>query len=472
MLKNKIEHGVVDLVKSMTEGKEWKQILLFTLPLMAGSLLQQLYNTVDGVVVGNFVGADALASVGTCASLTMLFLALAIGMSAGCSIVVSQYFGAKQIEEMRKAVSTAVIMLVVMGLVLSVVGVVAARPLLEHVLNVDARYLEDAAAYFGIYAVGLVFQFTYNIFSAILRSLGDSKATLYFLLVSSVVNIVLDLLFVKVLSWGVAGAAIATVIAQAVSAVVCVFYMFTKHPILRFAKGEFRFHREKFLLALRLGVPTMLQQCIISCGHVAIQRIINTFEVTNVGLMAGYTAAVRVENFVLIPIFAFNMGMATFTGQNMGAGRFDRVKRGLWRTELMGVLCCVTLGMISYVAAEPLVRMFGLSEGNGLEYGIQYIHFIAPLFAIFCFYLILAGLIQGSGDVLCSTTASVTSLLFRIAVAYFQAFCTTVGYRAAWVSIPLGWLWALVILGLRYRSGKWKEKAITNQKRNEIPEEG
>ena len=172
----------------------------------------------------------------------------------------------------------------------------------------------------------------------------------------------------------------------------------------------------------------------------------------------------------MIPIFAFNMGMATFTGQNMGAGRLERVKRGLWRTELMGVLCCLTLGIISYAAAKPLVQMFGLSEGHGLEYGMQYVRFISPLFVVFCFYLILAGVIQGSGDVMWSTTASVTSLLVRTALAYALAFGTSVAYRAAWVSIPLGWLWALLILGLRYRSGKWKEKAITHKQQDERPE--
>lgn len=192
------------MVKSMVSGKEWKLILLFTLPLMAGNLLQQLYNTVDGIIVGNYVGADALASVGTCTPMTMLFIALAMGLSTGCSIVVSQYFGANQLDEMRRSVSTAILMLVTLGLVLSVVGVIAARPLLQQVLNVDPRYLEDAVCYFSIYAVGLVFQFTYNIFAAVLRSLGDSGATLYFLLASSVTNVFLDLLFVRVFYWGVA----------------------------------------------------------------------------------------------------------------------------------------------------------------------------------------------------------------------------------------------------------------------------
>lgn len=459
------------LVKSMTEGKEWKLILLFTLPLMAGNFLQQLYHTVDGIIVGNYVGADALASVGTCSPMTMLFIALAMGMSAGCSIVVSQYFGARQMDEMRRAVSTSILLLVAMGLVLSVVGVAAARPLLQHVLNVDARYLENAVLYFSIYAVGLVFQFTYNIFAAILRSLGDSSATLYFLLVSSVTNIALDLLFVRVFSWGVAGAAVATVISQGVSAVVCVVYMFKKHAILRYEKGEFGFHRDKFILSLRMGIPTMLQQCVISCGHMAIQRLINTFEVTNLGLMAGFTAAVRIENFVLIPVFGFNMGMATFTGQNMGAGQIKRVKRGLWSTELMGNLCCMALGAAAFLGARPLVELFGLSSGSGLEYGMAYVRFISPLFCIFCFYLILGGVIQGAGDVLWSTIATISSLVFRIAAAYFLAYHTPVGYQAAWVSVPLGWLWALIILAARYRSGGWQRKGIVQRSHAELTEE-
>lgn len=454
------------MAKSMTEGKEWKLILFFALPLMLGNLLQQLYNTVDGIIVGNYVGSDALASVGTCASLTMLFLALAIGMSNGCAIVVSQYFGAKQFDQVRRAVSTSIIVLIALGAVLSVVGVLAARPLLEHVLNVDALYLENAVTYFSIYAMGLVFQFTYNIFAAILRSVGDSKATLYFLLVSSAVNVVLDLLFVKGFAWGVAGAAIATVISQALSAVVCVVYMFKKHAMLRYGKGEFVFEREKFVLALRMGIPTTLQQCVVSFGHIAIQRLINTFEITYVGLMAGYTAAVRIENFVMIPIFAFNMGMATFAGQNMGAGRIDRVKRGLWVTEAMGVLCCLTIGMITFVAANPLVRMFGLGEGEGLEYGVAYIRFIAPLFTIFCFYLIMGGLLQGSGDVVWNTASSISGLVFRTVLAYILAFCTPVGYRAAWVSVPLGWLLILCIVGPRYRSGKWKRKGVVRRNEN------
>ena len=451
------------MVKTMTEGKEWKQIFLFALPLMVGNLLQQLYNTVDGVIVGNYVSADALASVGTCAPMTMLFIAIAIGLSAGCAIVVSQYFGAKNLDELRRAVSTSIILLVAIGVVLSVVGVIAARPILVYVLNVDDYYLEAAVTYFSIYAIGLVFQFAYNIFAAVLRSLGDSNATLYFLLVSSVTNVVLDLIFIRVFEWGVAGAAIATVISQALSAVVCVVYMFKKHPVLRSEKGQFRFYSDKFRLALRLGIPTMFSQCVVSFGHIAIQRLINTMELTQPGFMAGCTAATRIENFILIPVFAFNMAMATFTGQNIGAGRLDRVKRGLWRAELMGCICCITIGMTAFFLAPQLVHLFGLDVSTGLAYGVEYVRFIAPLFTIFCFYLLLGGLIQGAGDVLWSTTATISSLVFRTIIAYVLAYLTPVGYSAAWVSVPLGWTWALLILVFRYRSGRWTTKAIANK---------
>lgn len=443
----------------MTEGAEWKLILLFTLPLMAGNLLQQLYNTVDGIIVGNFVGPGALSSVGTCTPLTMLFIALAMGMSTGCSIVVSQYFGAKRIEDMRKSVATSMILLTLMGAVLSIVGYLASGFLLRVVLNVEDAYLADAMTYFSIYALGLVFQFIYNISAAILRSLGDSSATLYFLLVSSVANVVLDLWFVIGFHWGVAGAAVATVISQFLSAVVCVIYMFKKHSILRFQKGEFRYYPDKGALAMKLGIPTTLQQCVVSCGHLAVQRLINSFELTNAGLMAGYTAAMRIENFVLIPVFGFNMGVATFTGQNIGAGKYERVSKGLWRTELMGVGTCLAMGIVAYVFASPLVRLFGL-DGDALGYGVQYLHFLSPLFSIFCFYLVLAGVIQGSGDVMWSAAATVSSLVFRVCTAYLLAYATPVGYAAAWVSIPLGWVWALLIVGFRYKFGPWRDQGI------------
>ncbi len=442
----------------MTEGKEWRLILLFTLPLMAGNFLQQLYGAVDGIIVGNFAaaGEDALAAVGTCAPVTMLFLAIAMGMSTGCSILVAQLYGAKRYDDMRQAVSTSLILVGIMGLVLSVVGGIVAKWVLMSLLKVPSSFLADATAYFSIYCLGLIFQFIYNIVSFILRALGDSSATLYFLLVSSVTNILLDLLFVAVFHWDVPGVAVATVIAQALSAVVSVVYMFQRYPILRFRKDEFRFHRDKGLLALRLGIPTTLQHCVVSSGHIAIQRLVNDF-----GITAGYAAAMRVENFVLIPILAFNMGLSTFTGQNVGAGMLDRVYRGHKATVVMGLLVCSFVAVGTYIFAAPLVGLFGVS-GESLTIGIDYIHFIAPWFLAFCVYIITNGALQGAGDVMFTAVNTLSSLVLRCTASYAIGYLTPVGGAAAWVGMPIGWVYSIIFVLVRYRWGPWRKRALVS----------
>lgn len=451
----------------MTEGSEWKHILLFTLPLMAGNFLQQLYNAVDGIVVGNFAaaGEDALSAVGTCAPVTMLFIAIAMGMSTGCSILIAQLHGARRYDEMRKAVATSLILVIAIGLVLSVAGGMVARWILEHILSVPENILPDATAYFAIYCFGLVFQFAYNIVAFILRSLGDSAATLYFLLVSSVANIVLDLVFVVCFHWDVPGVAIATVIAQALSAVVSVVYMFWKYPILRFGKGEFRFHRKQAALALRLSIPTTLQQCIVSSGHIAIQRIVNDFDI-----IAAYTAGMRMENFITIPVFSFNVGMATFTGQNVGAGRLDRVRQGFRVTQIMGLTVCAVVGLIAFAAAAPLVGLFGV-KGETQAVAAEYLRFIAPCLLLFCVYIITNGVLQGSGDVVFTAVNTVSNLAIRCAAAYLLAYLTPLGGRAAWMSLPISWTYAMVLSLVRYKRGKWKNKAVTTAAGPELPQE-
>ena len=440
----------------MTHGSEWKLILLFTLPIMAGQFLQQLYSAVDGIVVGNFVSEEALAAVGTCTPVTMVYIAIAIGLSAGCSIVISQYFGARQFEDMRRAVSTSLILMVGVGLFFSVLGPLIARWVLDKVLAVDALLLDDAAIYLTIYCVGLVLQMTYNGVASILRSLGDSRATLYFLLVSSVVNTVLDLIFVIVFHWGVAGAAIATVIAQALSAVISLIYMFRKYEILRFSRSEFRFHRDMGLLALRLAVPTMLQQLVISCGNLLIQRMVNHFgKIT----MAAFTAGLRIENFAFIPVFSFNMGLATFTGQNVGAGRTDRVSRGVKQAVAMSLAACGLVSLLLFLMAGPLVGLFGVS-GEAMAQGKEYIRFLAPFLLIFDVYMTCSGSLQGAGDVVFTATNTFLNLIIRCVIAYVMGYLTPIGYHAVWWSLPFGWTLSAILTVLRYRFGPWRKKAV------------
>lgn len=453
------------MAKPMTQGKEWKQILLFALPLVTGNILQQLYNAVDGIVVGNFTadGENALAAVGTCAPVTMIFLAFALGMSGGCSVVISQLYGARRHDEMRQAVSTSLILVGAMGLALSVVGSVIAKWFLVHILRVPDSFLTDAVAYFSIYCIGLVFQFIYNIVSFILRSLGDSSATLYFLLVSSATNIVLDLIFVAVFHWDVPGVAVATVIAQAVSAVVGVAYMFREYPILRFGKGEFRFHKDKGLLALKLGIPNTLQQCIVSLGNMAVQRLINDF-----GLTAGCTAALRVENFVSTIPIALNVAMSTFTGQNVGAGKLERVHRGLQATRIMGLGISAAVGALTYCFAAPLAGLFGV-EGAALSTAVSYIHVLSPSLLVFAMYFITTGVLHGSGDVTFAAINSLISLGIRCITAYALAYLTPVGGAAVWYSPVVGWTVVMCLAIARYQWGPWRTKAITTAK--EIPDE-
>lgn len=438
----------------MTEGTEWKLILLFTLPLMAGNLLQQLYNTVDGIVVGNFVSENALASVGTCSSLTMLFVALAIGMSNGASVVVAQFFGARQISQLRKTVATALILFFAMGAVFSVIGLLLARWLLSSVLSVQDYLLDGAMVYFRIYALGLIFQFLYNIVAAILRSIGDSRATLYFLLVSSVCNILLDLLTVIVLGWGIVGVAVATVFSQAVSAVVSLAYMFRFYPELRFTKEEFRFDKGTCSLIVKMGIPTTLQQCVVSFGHMAIQRVINSFDIT-----AGYTAAARIESFVVIPAMGFMMGMATFTGQNLGAKKLDRISRAVKSNLIMGLVVDALVIAIVVPLAPMLIGMFGV-VGPSAAIAVRYLRFCSCALAIFTAYFCVNGVLQGSGDVGFTAFNTISGLVFKTAFVYICAYLTPLGISAIWYGNLAAWLYSLVLSVLRYRFGPWRGKGI------------
>lgn len=444
--------------KTMTEGSEWKLILLFTLPLMAGNLLQQLYNTVDGIIVGNLVGETALAAVGTCAPLTMLFTAIALGMSNGAAVVLSQFYGAGRMDEMKKTVASSLILLFSMGVALSVVGCALAGWLLRTILGVQDYLRADAEVYFRIYALGLLAQFIYNIVSAILRSMGDSRATLYFLLVASVCNVLLDLLAVALLGWGVLGVAVATVISQILSAAVSVVYLFQRYPALRFQKGELRFDREKGILVLKMGIPSTLQQCVVSMGHMAIQRVINHFDIT-----AGYTAATRIESFILIPIQGFFMGMATFTGQNLGAGKLERISRALARTILMSLVVVAAVISIIYPFAPELVRVFGVTGDSG-DAAVVYLRFVALAFAVFCVYFSINGVLQGSGDVVFTAFNTFSGLAIKVVFVYLVAYLTPVGMAAIWWGNLVSWIYSLVLSTLRYRFGPWRSKCVVTDR--------
>ena len=442
------------MAKDMTQGKEWKLILSFTLPLIGGNLLQQIYSLAGSLIVGNFAGQTALASVGTSFPITFLLLALATGLTNGVGVMASQFYGAKNAEAFRKNLSTACFTLLGAGILITILGILTSRPLLAGLLQADASILDDALLYLRIYCIGLVFQFAYNTFAAILRSIGDSRSTMYFLLLATVVNIVLDLIFVQF--WQVAGVAWATVIAQAVSAVTAGVYLFRKVELARFRKGQFRFHREMFGMSLRLGVPTSIQQCSVGLGMVLMQRLINSFGVDTISAI---TAAMKLESFAMVPIMMFYMGLSNFTGQNMGARQMDRIKRGYHQTMVMAMITCAGIILLLVFAGPYAIGLFHMNQA-ATAIGVEYLQTLAWFFLIFCIMYITNGVLQGSGDVAYPTAGSMTSLIVRVIVANIMATFPAIGYRSIFYSIPIGWVCGTAIVFIRYLTGKWKTKGV------------
>ena len=446
------------MARDMTVGREGSHILAFALPIMGGLVLQQLYNTVDSVVVGQKLGSTALGAVGTCAALTMLAVSFAVGLTNGSGVIFAQLFGARHMEDLRRNLSTAFCLLTALGLAVSILGFCFARPLLK-ALAAPEEILDMAAGYFRIYCLGLVFQFVYNVSACALRGVGDSKATLFFLCISSVANIVLDLLFVVAFHWGVEGTAIATVIAQGLSAVVSLIYIFRKYDFYRFAKGEFRFDGGCCRQILRLGIPTMLQMCIVSGGNVLIQRVVN--DLGTVALAAN-TAAARIENYMFIPVQSMNNGIATFTAQNVGAGRFDRVRAGRRQARYIMVPTALVISLILWVFARPLISIFGV-EGEAMTLGIRHLRFISPFFVIFALYMSSHGILTGSGDVLAAACVTLSVLAVRVAATYLFNYGFHLGFPSLYYANPIGWAFGFIVVWLRFRTGIWETKAVVKQ---------
>ena len=438
----------------MTTGNIAMQIFLFTIPIMAGNFLQQLYHTVDGIVVGQFVSESALAAIGTCGPVTFLLICLALGLSTGSGIIIAQYYGAQMKKDLLEAVSTSMILLTALGAAFTFIGIAVSGPLMKYILAVPETELVLATLYLRIYCSGLIFQFIYNIVAATLRAFGDSKATLYFLLVSSCMNICLDLLFVVAFRMGVAGAALATVLSQCASAVVSVIYMFRRYSFLHFRHGDWTFSGEKCKMALRVGIPTTLQQAVISCGNIALQRLVNSFGVT---FMAGYTAGTRLESYLVIPSIGFCVGSSTFTGQNIGARRLDRVKQGYRKTLVMSVISCALLSAVFMLLRKPLVSLFGVT-GDSLAMGIEYLLLAAPCFVLFGIYQSATGVLQGAGDVMWTMFFSLSSLALRVLLSYSLA--GIFGYRILPYSMAIAWILVAIGATLRYKSGKWLKHTI------------
>lgn len=439
----------------MTSGTPWKHIVRFALPVLLGSFLQQLYNTVDAIVVGNFAGEASLSAVGTTGSFTFLLLAIALGFSAGNGVVVAQYYGAEDPSGVRENASTGILFLMALGVFFALFGFAIARPAFVYLVNVPESYLGLTLQYFRIYALGLVFQYGYNIFSSILRAVGDSVATLYFLLIASVLNILLDLLFVAVYHWGVIGAAVATVIAQAASFVAAYVYMTRRYPIFRFRLSDYKWKPALIRRTVTIGFPISLQMIIVSVGLTLIQRAVNGF---GQAMTASFTVGTRIEQYLNLPFNAFQTTLATYTGQNIGAKRIDRVKTGVRQTILISLTLTLVISGMIWLLADNIITLFGLSD-QAAVYCLSHLRAVALIHLILSVYVPLFGVFQGANHSGFPAVVATCALTTRVVVTYLFKDSPFFGYSIFWCNGLFGFGLGCTVSWAFYLSGRWKRGA-------------
>lgn len=451
------------MVNNLTEGKPLKLLFFFALPMVIGNLFQQLYNMVDSMVVGQFVGEDALAAVGSSFPVVFLAVAVAAGLSMGCTVVISQLFGAGQIREMKVTVSTALISLGGIGLVIMGIGEVAAEPLLK-LLGTDPDIMVDSLTYLRIYFGGAVFLFLYNSLNGIYNALGDSKTPLVFLMISALTNIVLDLLFVIRFHMGVAGVAWATLIAQGVCAFFSFFVLVARlrkmenEPSKRDMKFAF-FEATAARRIAKVGIPSMLQQSVVSLSMMMMQGLVNSYGKV---FVAGYTAATKIDTLAMLPNMNFSNAMSSYSAQNIGAGKSERVKQGYKASMLMVLIFSVVITVVIYLFGPNLLGLFLKqgAEGSAMSYGLKYMQTVSVFYVLMGFMFVGNGLLRGAGDMGAFMLSSMSNLFVRVAMAYLLAHF--IGASAIWWSIPAGWAVGSVFSFLRIRSGKWKLKKLVN----------
>lgn len=444
------------MVYDMTKGSPLKLILSFSVPMLIGNVFQQVYNFVDAAVVGRFVGAESLAAVGSTGTILAVMICLMMGLTSGAGIIISQCFGSRKFDEMRKTVTGLIYIVVILSVITSIAGIIFARPILR-LLSTPDRVIDEAVRY-----VNIIFAFTigmamYNSAGAILRSLGDSRTPLYALILSSLLNVGLDLLFVIVFKADVAGAAVATVIAQIISAVYCIVHIVRYREQLNLEGISFKTSKEALIRIFQTGLPAALESCLISLGTMSVQRLVNSFGKMT---MAAYTAATKIDSIAIAPIVSIGMSLSVFAGQNRGAGNLDRIKKGLYQTLLSLIGICIVLATVIVLLRGQLLGLF-LDKNEAAEaiiIGSKYLVIVSVAYIVAAVMRTYLNILRGAGDVNTSAIAGILELTGRIIFAYILVH--PFGSTGIWMATPLAWAMGASVPVIRYYSGKWKDKKL------------
>ncbi len=445
----------------MTEGRPWEKIVLFTIPMLIGNIAQQLYNTVDSIVVGRYVGDNALAAVGSASPIFNLLLVLFVGISMGASIMVSQYYGSKDRENLSRTIGSSLVLTGAACILLMIVGSVTIRPILE-MLDTPASIIDWCTSYLLILLWGIAGLAYYNILTGILRGLGDSVSALVYLLIATVLNIVLDIWFVAGFKLGVSGVALATVIAQMVSAILCVFKLRRMTEYFDFKLKYFAPNRS-MMTVLKLGLPSGVTQAIFSLAMVVVQSLTNSFGEM---VIAANVIIMRVDGFAMMPNFSFGTAMTTYSGQNVGAGDFDRVKKGARQGTLIAACTSAVVTGAIVLFGHNLMAIFTETEAL-VDLSARMMNILAVGYIAMAVTQSLSGVMRGAGDTVTPMWISLlTTVAIRVPLAYGIAFATRTAetpqgdYHCLWISLLASWVLGALITAFFYAKGGWKKKAL------------
>ena len=435
---------------NMLEGSIWKGMVAFAMPVFFGNLFQQLYNTADTFIVGNFIGKEALAAVSSSGHLIFMLTGFLNGVAMGGGVLIAKHYGAREYQQMQTAIETSLAFAILGGIAMSVFGVLAS-PLLLRLMGTPADVMPNSVAYFRTYFMGVLATFLYNICMGILQAVGDSKHPLYYLVFSSALNVALDLLFVGVFHWGVASAALATVISQAVSAVLCLVQLARTQEVYRVDLRKLRIHGPTLRQIIRLGLPSGLQNCAISIGNVVVQSNINIF---GANAIAGCGAYSKIEGFVLMPMMCFSMALSTFVGQNLGARQYDRVRKGAKFGLICAALIAELTGILIFFFAPALLRLFN-EDPAVVAYGTSQARIESLLYFLVSFSNCVAGVLRGAGKTKipmytmfgcwCLVRVTAVSALVRIFGSITVIF----------IMYPVTWLLSSTVFMIYYNKADW-----------------
>lgn len=444
------------MVYNMTKGNPLKMILSFSVPMLIGNIFQQVYNFVDAAVVGKFVGAQSLAAVGSTGTIINVMICLMMGLTSGAGIIISQCFGSGKYKEMKETITGLIYIVLILSVITSIAGIIFARPILQ-LLSTPDTIMDEALSYVRVIFIFTIGTALYNASGAILRSLGDSRTPLYALILASLINVGLDLLFVVVFGMGVIGAAAATVISQIISAIYCIIHIVRYREQLNLDGITRKTTAHSIKLIMRTGLPAALESCLISLGTMSVQRLVNGFgEMT----MAAYTAATKIDSIAIAPIISIGMSLSVFAGQNMGAGNIDRIKKGLYQTLASLIGICIVLAAVIVLLRENLLGLFLDSDGaaQAIKIGSTYLTIVSVAYIVAAVMRSYLNVLRGAGDVNTSAVAGILELVGRIIFAYILV--NYLDETGIWIATPLAWAMGASVPVIRYYSGKWKNKKL------------